>query len=103
MGELTEYIERNAAITTALDAVEIHPSQAGCLKEALAEIPAADVRPVTQGQWKVSTTETGEFWANYCSICGAYVPYGMEWEPNFCPACGADMREANRRATNAEN
>lgn len=45
---LNEYIERNAAITTALDAVEIHPSQVGCLKEALSEIPAAAVVPVTR-------------------------------------------------------
>lgn len=45
---------------------------------------------VKQGEWKEHIFEDG-FWANYCSECKAYLPYGLEWEPNFCPNCGAKM------------
>lgn len=95
---MAEYIEREALkkrYQRHLDA-----SNTDMMSEAyymacidiLDSIPAADVRPVVRGMWKTSLTEAGEFWANYCSVCNAYVPYGMEWEPNFCPNCGADMR-----------
>lgn len=50
-------------------------------------IPAADVRPVVRGKWITVKHPLYE-----CSICGAVyqdVGYGF----NYCPNCGADMRE----------
>lgn len=50
--------------------------------------PTADVKPVVHGKW---LHEGGGFWQ--CNQCG----YGVEpWNnTNYCPCCGADMREKN--------
>ena len=51
-------------------------------------IPAADVRPVVRGKW----TATGAgCLTSKCSVCG----YKSLEAGNFCPNCGADMRETN--------
>ena len=42
------------------------------------------------GKWERKTFDY-IFWANYCYECNAYLPYGVDWEPNFCPNCGARM------------
>lgn len=47
-------------------------------------IPAADVRPVVRGTW----VKNG--WSIRCSVCGYDMPFAVR---NFCPNCGADMRE----------
>jgi len=56
---------------------------------AIAEIPAADVRPVVRGKWKRvdprSTVVTFR-----CSECNYYAHVNAT---NFCPNCGADMRD----------
>lgn len=57
-------------------------------------VPAADVRPVVRGRWNRYVYDK-KLWANYCSACKTFLPYGMDWEPNFCPNCGADMREVD--------
>lgn len=54
-------------------------------------IPAADVRPVVRGKW--STVYDDFMKSNYdtCSCCGKEY-FGANGF-NFCPNCGADMRE----------
>lgn len=73
------------------------------LKGALEIIPAADVRPVVRGKWipdydyaeydydgSTPLPEPLKFQDGWqCSLCGWYMPS----ETNFCPNCGADMRE----------
>lgn len=55
-----------------------------------AEKKAADVRPVVQGRWSEKPYLLGT--TNVCSVCGEN--YGMpHGKYNFCPNCGADMRE----------
>ena len=61
------------------------------------ETPAADVRPVARGEWIWELADNG--WANHiCSCCGytknTDIHVVLNW--NFCPNCGADMREVNR-------
>ena len=61
------------------------------------DFPAADVRPVVRGHW-IGTKEAedmGDIMKEFtCSVCGC-----CEWDCtesesfNFCPNCGADMRE----------
>ena len=52
--------------------------------------PSADVRPNIHGHW-----EDGN---NICPKCGEDKFKGLDadiyadWQPNFCPNCGADMR-----------
>ena len=57
--------------------------------EMLADTPAADVAPVVHGKW---IHKPGQIYSiGNCSFCDypteTIVPY------NFCPNCGADMRE----------
>lgn len=57
--------------------------------------PAADVRPVVRGKWVKIRTHDGGVWKSIaCSNC-KYEPWFSSAEPlyNFCPNCGADMRE----------
>lgn len=55
--------------------------------------PAADVRPVVRAYWKSVPHKR----ARVCSQCEADEPYKFADDDanvyNFCPNCGADMRE----------
>ena len=66
---------------------------------AIDEMPAADVQPVKRGRWEKD--EKGQF--HHCSECEAEtfrdvdswgLDYG-EYLSDFCPCCGAYMREAD--------
>lgn len=58
------------------------------VEEILRSIPAADVRPVVRERW----IEKGGIWE--CPECkAAYKARLLYIKPNFCPNCGADMRE----------
>lgn len=51
-------------------------------------LPAADVRPVVWGRWtRIDYAPCGHDYK--CSTCG----WKNEMATNFCPNCGADMRE----------
>lgn len=53
-----------------------------------AELPAEDVRPVVRGRWIINS----DGYYPYCSSC-KQEPQGRTMT-DFCPNCGADMREA---------
>lgn len=59
--------------------------------DAISKIPAADVRPVVRGEWEWEMYQ----YTPYCSICGgAGFPGPANGKRyNFCPHCGANMRE----------
>jgi rRNA maturation protein Nop10 len=67
-------------------------------REAIRDIPAADVRPVVRGEWERPKGYTPRSWIFVCSKCGdrayfpvpKYFPKGCGY--SFCPNCGADMR-----------
>lgn len=97
---MAEYIEREAAIDTVgkwLFSVfgMKETDRAATVFKKLRSIPAADVLPVVRGRWE----------NNHCSACGMmpmgeeiweccdFAPPKFEWFMNFCPNCGADMRE----------
>jgi hypothetical protein len=71
------------------------------LLDAVKEEPAADVRPVVRGIWQETEEPMG--WTDVsCACCSACVESFVlgEYEFsdfteifNFCPNCGADMRE----------
>ena len=50
-------------------------------------IPAADVRPVVRARWE----EFGEAKQKFYSCSNCFATH-YRWD-NFCPNCGADMRE----------
>ena len=92
-----EYISRAAAVELLRDTVaEGYPTPFHlglyAAAKAIEALPAADVRPVVRGRW-IEDWETG------CSECSAchdtflWEDYKGVAEWNFCPNCGADMKE----------
>lgn len=80
-----DYIERRAALHAVNEF--FHDPK---VDVALYDVPAADVRPVVRGRWIEKPYLLGT--TNVCSVCGEN--YGMpHGKYNFCPNCGADMRE----------
>ena len=89
---MAEYIERKAAIDACFYGWN---NNAHDCAENIRLIPAADVRPVVRGKWVKIRTHDGGVWKSIaCSNC-KYEPWFSSTEPlyNFCPNCGADMRE----------
>ena len=86
---MAEYIEREAAITALLNDA---PEQVGYSREDAADciryMDAADVAPVRHGRWKCNKP---------CPVCGVDRFEGLDadiwadWEPPYCPNCGAKM------------
>ena len=63
---------------------------------AIGKTQAADVAPVRHGHWVL--TETEEYRACHCSVCGATATAGSSFWDNetpYCPNCGAKMDEVN--------
>ena len=94
---MDEYISRED-VCLQLEKQESIDGQPRAIRRArriVANSPAADVRPVVRGKWVRLDMHKGmeQF---RCSICRSecYVPTCMG-EPmyEFCPNCGADMRE----------
>lgn len=94
---MDDYISREAAISEIMsEPTDAHyPSW---YAEKLKQIPAADVRPVVRGKWiRGNESRTSPTKDSYiCSVCGEKTLSGFCGNPaktNFCPNCGADMRE----------
>ena len=102
-----EYIEREAAFNAILKLVPKVDGDGYCwvirgdAATAIDNIPAADVRPVVRGKWKRVVDFTGVEAFGFketmvvgwgCNVCGYEVDVS-EGSFNFCPNCGADMRE----------
>ncbi len=106
---MAEYIEREAAIellsqpitmSMCLSTEECHHkiAQQRIDRYLIENIPAADVRPVVRAEWYGEADGYADGGLVYdmwsCPICGKRFE---EWEEkpdwNFCPNCGADMRE----------
>ena len=91
---MPKYYERqnlNDFFDRMIEAFEACPDKydaAVSIKGASYSIPAADVRPVVSGEW----IDTGS--GQECSVCSEFQP-GYDNYRNFCPNCGADMRESN--------
>ena len=92
---MAEYISREAVLEF------VEPDARPFLAERIKSIPAADVRPVVRGKWKRVVDFTGVEAFGFketmvvgwgCNVCGYEVDVS-EGSFNFCPNCGADMRE----------
>ena len=97
---MAKCIECEAAVNAVLNLVPKVDDDGYCwvirgdAARAIGTIPAADVRPVVRGQWKLDS-DPGEPWRYVCNICGEKTKDTVMGKPraNFCPNCGADMRE----------
>lgn len=91
---MAEYIEREAAIEEAIDAVDewsggYNPHRAAMIRDGINTIPAADVTLARHGRWMTCKPYNPEFNGYKCSECGArYQGFSPD---NYCPNCGAKM------------
>ena len=96
---MAEYIEREAVIEYLLRCADGYqyietPTQSAV--DAVRNIPAADVRPVVRGEWRLTVVDDHSVLA--CSECGSIIATDhaidyLEKEDNkFCYWCGADMQ-----------
>ena len=60
--------------------------------DALENAQAADVAPVVHGRWEMRptgmVTDTGPKYKAYCTVCNEP---NKQYQPPFCPHCGAKM------------
>ena len=84
---MDEYIKRESAIESIMsDPPDAHYQS--WYAEKIKAIPAADVAPVRHGRWKCNQP---------CPVCGVDRFEGLDadiwadWEPPYCPNCGANM------------
>jgi len=91
-----DYIKREDALTDfmceGVSCNECPFKENGCrLEKFIIAIPAADVRENVHGHW---VFKDGKI---FCSHCNKpqfeYRTIDWDWEPKFCPNCGAYMRE----------
>lgn len=89
----SDFISREAAIEACKSATDryepIHSDIAiECAVTKIKQVPAADVRAVVKGTWM----QRGTLFPMYeCDKCNAISMGG-----NFCPNCGADMRQLDK-------
>ena len=97
-GNMTDYFSRDAAINAVYEAYADGESA----YDALEKLPAADVRENKRGRWMTGNDNPRTFGRirAMCGRCGAFALAEMvnagsykEQLSNFCPNCGADMRE----------
>ena len=87
---MSEYISRSTAKEHLLK--EYPLLQKERLEQAIASIPAADVRPVVHGEWIDEYPNIPNDPRMICSVCGKEaMPLSTE---HFCPNCGAQMEGA---------
>lgn len=96
---MDEYILKDAAIIRACKAIQ-NDFIAFAVKDAIKAIPAADVQEVVHGVWRYKTMTVpggkGQTYAKWgCSNCKGKVKV----RTNYCPNCGADMREPPKEET----
>lgn len=86
---MAEYIEREKLIEHLQKDPLFELVERYGITGVIESIPAADVRPVVRATWRRYSPFTDTY---ECSNCGEQV-IDEQFRTNFCPNCGADMRE----------
>ena len=106
---MTDYIKREDALNSAIclythwieesdtQAKDKYYAEGRVIIEAINQIPSADVVERKRGEWILKTDEVLDIDFYACSEC-EYEPYRKMDISNFCPNCGADMREQTERS-----
>lgn len=101
---MKEYIER----TVALDVVKRTSGDYAAAWSEIAHMPAADVAEVRHGRWEeadwveievhgLETTQIPKAGLR-CSRCSDVFDKELLWTDNYCPNCGALMKESEHEA-----
>ena len=102
---MAEYIERQA-LRKILDQWRVAHADVDdadgfdLLEDVIREVDAqtaADVAPVVHGRWEMRPTgmaaDTGPEYKAYCTVCNEP---NKQYQPPFCPHCGAKMDGGNK-------
>lgn len=87
---MAEYIKRDVVTKGIMAAKWVDGYDGAMAMEIAASAPAADVAPVRHGRWECNKP---------CPVCGGDRFDGLDadiwadWEPPYCPNCGAKMDE----------
>lgn len=92
---MAEYIKREALLDDISAAVK-HRGMGQIIGQTLMRYvkrqPASDVAPVVHGKWEMRptgmATDTGPEYKAYCTVCNEP---NKQYQPPFCPHCGAIM------------
>lgn len=94
---MDDYISRQEAID-ALFGITAYKNTVPVFSAVfnIQKIPAAPVREVKRGRWIHDGYDIphGIDWM-HCSECGRREPYVPAAMTDYCPTCGADMREGD--------
>jgi len=85
-----EYISREAVMQKFLERGSGYITEL-TMRDMINEIPAADVQPVKRGRW-INTNMPNRFRCSCCDVTHFITQYPLG-DINYCPNCGADMRE----------
>ena len=92
---MAEYIEREDVLRCVEEDGHDNELDLGCpdhneaFQEIIKDIPAADVRSVVRAAWQSWEQDKPPFKWYSCDYCGFHALS----RSNYCPNCGADMRE----------
>ena len=94
---MAEYIKREEVYQYLDNEVEWNVNQDRLYTlEVISDFPAADVAPVVRAKWEPSDP--------ICPVCGKSKFNGLDadiwadWQPKYCPNCGALMKEDEHEA-----
>ena len=93
---MNDYIKREDVLALIDKGYIVGNRNYNSVAKLINSIPSADVVEQKKGKWEEIPLETGGFTIRmpYCSLCGARpAEIGWYYRTNFCPNCGADMRE----------
>lgn len=89
---MAEYIDKQKAIDELCNVEEYNTRSIATIKD----MKPADVRPVVRGRWvRHYCDEDGKYDGWGCDKCKEWYFFGPS-KPNFCPNCGADMKEETK-------
>lgn len=94
---MSDYISREALIKAVEGNPYVTDSVKSYVRCTARSIPSADVHPVVKGKWIIHKPfDSGRHNCNECiecSVCGTWFGHDCYEISNFCPSCGADMRQ----------
>lgn len=95
---MSDLISRKQAIQRMIEEVETSKKNAihiNEIKRLLQDVDAIESVPVVHGEWILRHIGVGHMWE--CSVCHKRPDIYVKNDTNFCPNCGADMREVGAK------
>lgn len=83
----------NVVLKMNEDGADITRGEYKLIDSVLFEFSTVDAMPVVHGHWTNLSISVSGYSSAKCSVCGCIVHDGFSNVINYCPNCGADMRD----------